>query len=276
MHKETLKEALKRLRIKPEFIVFDTNPDHPEHYFKTDYIDNNTIYSTYNFTTYDNEEISKEFIKTQEELYKDFPTYKASVLLGEWVANNDAIFRNINIIEDYEFKSPISYLDPAYSSGGDNTSLCVLDKVSDKYYAFIFQEQKPAVDPYIMNTIKIIMGNLNVNILCIEDRDDIKGSGALTCEYVSLRDNMENYFRIAPTRPKTNKHARIVSLLTPFTYNKMHLLDYSSRSVFRDIYSYNGDGKVHDDVLDALSAAYLIMSLNYRDRSRHFTKFTFI
>ncbi|AHH07265.1 Putative terminase-like family protein (plasmid) [Borrelia crocidurae DOU] len=56
----------------------------------------------------------------------------------------------------------------------------------------------------------------------------------------------------------------------------MHLLDYSSRSVFRDIYSYNGDGKVHDDAFDALSAAYLIMSLNYRDRIRHFTKFTFI
>ncbi|WP_024653074.1 phage terminase large subunit, partial [Borrelia persica] len=39
LHKETLKEALKRLRVKPEFIIFDTNPDHPEHYFKTDYID---------------------------------------------------------------------------------------------------------------------------------------------------------------------------------------------------------------------------------------------
>ncbi|ETZ17543.1 putative terminase-like family protein [Borrelia duttonii CR2A] len=87
---------------------------------------------------------------------------------------------------------------------------------------------------------------------------------------------MENYFRIAPTRPKTDKYARIVSLLTPFTYNKMHLLYYSSRSAFSDIYSCNGDGEVHDDALDALSAAYLIMSLNYRDRSRHFTKFTFI
>uniref|UniRef100_UPI0002F37CE0 phage terminase large subunit family protein n=1 Tax=Borrelia duttonii TaxID=40834 RepID=UPI0002F37CE0 len=158
----------------------------------------------------------------------------------------------------------------------DNIALCVLEKVSDKYYAFIFQDQKPAVDPYVMNTIKVIMGNLNVNTLYIEDRDDIKGSGALTREYVRLRDNMENYFRIAPTRPKTNKHARIVSFLKPFTYNKMHLLDYSSRSLFSDIYSYNGDGEVHDDALDVLSVAYLIMSLNYRDRSQHFTKFTFI
>ncbi|AHH07750.1 Putative terminase-like family protein (plasmid) [Borrelia crocidurae DOU] len=78
----------------------------------------------------------------------------------------------------------------------------------------------------------------------------------MTREYIKLRDNMQNYFRIALIRPKTNKHARIVSLLTPFTYNKMHLLDYSSRSVFSDICSYNGAGKVYDDVLDALSAAY--------------------
>nr|WP_051410773.1 hypothetical protein [Borrelia duttonii] len=128
----------------------------------------------------------------------------------------------------------------------------------DKYYAFIFQDQKPAVDPCIMNTIKIIMGNLMYNTLYIEDSNDIKGAGSLTRKYVRLRDNMQNYFRIAPTRPKTNKHARIVSLLTPFTYNKMHLLDYSSRSVFNDIYSYNGDVKIHDDALDALSAAYLL------------------
>ncbi|AFI31939.1 hypothetical protein Q7M_1483 (plasmid) [Borrelia crocidurae str. Achema] len=126
-----------------------------------------------------------------------------------------------------------------------------------------------------MNTI-VIMGNLNVNTLYIEDRDYIKGSGSLTREYVRLRDNMQNYFRIAPTRPKINKHTRIVSLLTPFTYNKMHLLDYSSSSVFSDIYSYNGDDKVHDNALDVLSAAYLIMSLNYRDRRQHFIKFTFI
>ncbi|WP_049752320.1 hypothetical protein [Borrelia duttonii] len=87
---------------------------------------------------------------------------------------------------------------------------------------------------------------------------------------------MKNYFKIAPTRPKTNKHTRIVSLLTPFTYENMYLLDYNESSVFHDIYSYKGDRCSHDDALDALSAAYLIMSLNYRDRSQHFTKFTFI
>ncbi|MBW6187427.1 terminase family protein, partial [Pseudomonas aeruginosa] len=35
LHKETLIECLKRLRVGKQTIIFDTNPDHPEHYFKT-------------------------------------------------------------------------------------------------------------------------------------------------------------------------------------------------------------------------------------------------
>ncbi|QFP42703.1 PBSX family phage terminase large subunit, partial (plasmid) [Borrelia miyamotoi] len=71
LHKETLIECLKRLRVGKQTIIFDTNPDHPEHYFKTDYIDNTNTYFTYNFTTYDNALIPADFIKTQEQLYKD-------------------------------------------------------------------------------------------------------------------------------------------------------------------------------------------------------------
>ncbi|AHH11415.1 Putative terminase-like family protein (plasmid) [Borrelia coriaceae ATCC 43381] len=138
LHKETLIECLKRLRVGMQTIIFDTNPDSPDHFFKTDYIDNTNTYSTYNFTTYDNNLISKEFIKTQEEIYKDKPTYKAKVLLGEWVAPCDAIFTNINVTSEHEFVNPIAYLDPAYSIGGDNTALCVLERVDNKYYAFLF------------------------------------------------------------------------------------------------------------------------------------------
>ncbi|WP_210378315.1 PBSX family phage terminase large subunit, partial [Borreliella garinii] len=103
LHKQTLEEVLKRLRCAQETIIFDTNPDHPEHYFKTDYIDNVATFKTYKFTTYDNVLLSKEFIKTQEKLYKDIPAYKARVLLGEWIASTDSIFTQINITQDYVF-----------------------------------------------------------------------------------------------------------------------------------------------------------------------------
>nr|WP_281506694.1 terminase family protein [Borrelia parkeri] len=64
LHKETLIEYLKRLRVGMQTIIFDTNPESPEHFFKRNYIDNTKIYSTYNFTTYDNGLISRDFIKT--------------------------------------------------------------------------------------------------------------------------------------------------------------------------------------------------------------------
>ncbi|WP_410521963.1 terminase large subunit domain-containing protein, partial [Borreliella garinii] len=76
--------------------------------------------------------LSKGFIETQEKLYKEMPTYRARVLLGEWIASADSIFTQINITQDYMFTSPIAYLDPAFSIGGDNTALCVMERVDDK------------------------------------------------------------------------------------------------------------------------------------------------
>ncbi|WP_418454072.1 PBSX family phage terminase large subunit [Borreliella lusitaniae] len=270
LHKQTLEEVLKRLRCGQETIIFDTNPDHPEHYFKTDYIDNTATFKTYNFTTYDNVLLSKEFIQTQEELYKDTPAYKARVLLGEWIASTDSIFTEINFTQDFVFTSSVAYLDPAFSVGGDNTALCVMQKVDDKYYAFVFQEQRPVNDPYIMNMVKTVLENFNVHTLYLEDRDNTKGAGALTREYMMLRSNMRHNFKIVPVKPRSNKFSRIASLITPFTYKKLYIAKYSSASVFNDIYSYRGDNKTHDDALDAISAAYLILSLGYKERSEHF------
>ncbi|SCW39969.1 phage terminase, large subunit, PBSX family [Borreliella japonica] len=166
--------------------------------------------------------LSKEFIKTQEKLYKDIPAYKARVLLGEWIASTDSIFTQINVTQDYVFTSSIAYLDPAFSIGGDNTTLCVMDRVDDKYYVFVFQEQRPVNDPCIMNMVKTVLENFNVHTLYLEDRDNTKGAGVLTREYMTLRNNMSHYFRIVPIKPKSNKFSRIASLITPFTYKKLN------------------------------------------------------
>ncbi|WP_434757217.1 PBSX family phage terminase large subunit (plasmid) [Borrelia puertoricensis] len=276
LHKETLIECLKRLRVGMQAIIFDTNPDSPEHFFKTDYIDNTKIYSTYNFTTYDNELISRDFIKTQEELYRDIPTYKARVLLGEWVSSCDAIFTNVNLTSNHEFISPIAYLDPAYSIGGDNTALCVLERVDQSYYAFIFQEKLPVGDPKMLNTIKTILTNLNVHKLYVEDRDDISGHGNVTKMFLKLRAGMSHKFKIAPIKPISNKFTRIATLIEPFATSKLSIMDYSSKSAVSDIYKYKGDGKSDDDSLDSLSASYMLLTLSMRTLRAHFTKIRFL
>ncbi|AOW96192.1 PBSX family phage terminase large subunit [Borrelia miyamotoi] len=278
LHKETLIECLKRLRVGKQSIIFDTNPDHPEHYFKTDYIDNTDIYATYNFTTYDNALIPLDFIKTQEQLYKDQPTYKARVLLGEWVASNEAIFTNVNLIskEKYEFKSPIAYLDPAYSIGCDNSALCVLERLDNKYYAFIFQDKLPASDPRVLNTIMTILENLNVHTLYIEDRDNTTGKGSITKVFINLRAHMNHHYRIAPIKPISNKFTRIATLIGPINSSNLSILDFSSKSAIADIYKYKGDDKTNDDSIDSLSALYMLLTLNKSSLKAHFTKIRFI
>ncbi|WP_338321048.1 PBSX family phage terminase large subunit [Borrelia miyamotoi] len=277
LYKEILIECLKRLRVGKQTIIFDTpNPDHPKHYFKTDYIDNTNIYATYNFTTYDNALIPADFIKTQEQLYKDSLTYKARVLLGEWVAFHDTIFTNVNLVSNYEFKAPIAYLDPAYSIGGDNSALCVLERLDNKFYAFVFQEKLPASDPRVLNTIKTILENLNVHTLYIEDRDNTTGQGSITKTFTVLRAHMNHYYRIAPIKPISNKFTRIATLIGPITSSNLSILDFSSKSAISDIYKYKGDGKSDDDSLDSLSALYMLLTLDKRALKAHFTKIRFL
>lgn len=276
MHKETLLEIMKRLRQKPSIIIFDTNPDHPAHYFKSDYIDKKDIYRTYNFSIYDNPLNLKDFIETQEMIYKNLSAYKARVLLGEWTASTDACFNEVILNCDYTFKSPIMYVDPAFSVGMDNTAICVLERVGDKYYAYIYQDRKPISDNSILSAINVLAENFNINTLYVEDRDNTDGHGFLTKIMISLRQSMNHYFKISAVKPLSNKFVRICTLIPLFNARKIEFLKIIDKNVINDIYSYNGASKGKDDALDALSACYLLLSLEYKDKLKHFSKSRYI
>ncbi|AHH14621.1 PBSX family phage terminase large subunit [Borrelia hermsii] len=276
MHKETLLEIMKRLRQKPAIIIFDTNPDNPAHYFKSDYIDKKDIYRTYNFSIYDNPLNLKDFIETQEMIYNNLSAYKARVLLGEWTASTDACFNEVILNCDYTFKSPIMYVDPAFSVGMDNTAICVLERVGDKYYAYIYQDRKPISDNSILNAICVLAENFNINTLYVEDRDNTDGHGFLTKIMISLRQSMNHYFKISAVKPLSNKFVRICTLIPLFNARKIEFLKIMDKKVINDIYSYSGAFKGKDDALDALSACYLLLSLEYKDKHKHFSTSRYI
>ncbi|AWG43308.1 PBSX family phage terminase large subunit (plasmid) [Candidatus Borreliella tachyglossi] len=276
MHKETLLEVMKRLRQEPAIIIFDTNPDHPAHYFKTDYIDNEDVYRTYNFSVYDNPLNTSDFIETQEMIYKNLTAYKARVLLGEWTASVDACFNEVILNEDYVFKSPIMYIDPAFSLGMDNTAICVLERIGDKYYTYIYQDRKPISDGSILNAISVLAENFNINTLYVEDRDNTNGHGFLTKIMISIRGSLNHYFKIAAVKPLSNKFMRICTLIPLFSARRIEFLKITDKNVINDIYCYSGDSKGRDDCLDALSACYLLLSLQHQDKLKHFTKIKYI
>ncbi|WKC58480.1 PBSX family phage terminase large subunit [Borrelia sp. P9F1] len=276
LSQEVIQEALKRLRIGKRTAIFDTNPDFPTHFFKTDYIDQTRIYTTYNFTTYDNETLASDFIHEQEITYEHLPTYRARVLLGEWVASDCSIFHQIEFSDDYKFSAPICYIDPAFTIGGDNTAICILEKHKDKLYAYIYQDKRPVYDDDILYRIKTIIDGFNVRILFIEDRDSVKGVGRLTQTLISLRNQCDTLFKIAPVKPISNKFNRICSLIPIFNSKLVEFLKDIDKTVINDIYAYKGDGKTCDDALDSLANAYLLLMGSIKEKQTHFTKIKYL
>ncbi len=72
-----------------------------------------------------------------------------------------------------------------------------MERIDDKYYAFVFQYQRSANDPYIINMVKTVLENFNVHALYLEDRDN----------------NMSHNFRIVPGKPSSSKFSRMTSLI---------------------------------------------------------------
>lgn len=87
---------------------------------------------------------------------------------------------------------------------------------------------------------------------------------------------MNHYFKISAVKPLSNKFVRICTLIPLFNARKIEFLKIIDKNVINDIYSYSGASKGKDDALDALSACYLLLSLEYKDKLKHFSKSRYI
>lgn len=270
INKEALFEVLRRLRHAQETAIFDTNPDHPEHYFKKECVDNTKEFKTYNFTIYDNPHLSLSYIESQENIYARHPETRQRMLMGEWVSATECIFSHIKRADWFNFVQPIMYIDPAFSVGdkSDNTAFCIMEKVDDLYYCHIEQYKEPVYNT--LSKIQEAISTLGVVVVYVEDRDSIKGHGYLTKLLVQMSMQIETTFSIVPVRPISKKHLRINTLILPIHNEKIILLSQSTPSVFADIHTYKNDNKVNDDALDAMSACYLFLNNNIK-KTEYFT-----
>ncbi|AEW69258.1 Hypothetical protein KK9_1052 (plasmid) [Borreliella garinii BgVir] len=74
----------------------------------------------------------------------------------------------------------------------------------------------------------------------------------------------------------SNKFKRICALIPLFNSRKIEFLKIISKNIVNDIYSYKGGGKTKDDALDSLANAYLLLTLNYKEKLFHFGKFKYL
>ena len=91
-------EILQRCSKDGARVVVDSNPDNPQHWFKTDYIDNNdpkTKKIIFHFTIDDNTFLSKRYIEGIKARTPSGMLYDRAIL-GLWVSGEGAIYRDFD------------------------------------------------------------------------------------------------------------------------------------------------------------------------------------
>ena len=91
-------EILQRCSKDGARVIVDSNPDQPQHWFKTDYIDNNdpkTKKITFHFTIDDNTHLSKRYIEGIKARTPSGMFYERAIL-GLWVSGDGAVYRDFD------------------------------------------------------------------------------------------------------------------------------------------------------------------------------------
>ena len=91
-------EILQRCSTDGARVIVDSNPDQPQHWFKTDYIDNNdpkTKKITFHFTIDDNTHLSKRYIEGIKARTPSGMFYERAIL-GLWVSGDGAVYRDFD------------------------------------------------------------------------------------------------------------------------------------------------------------------------------------
>ena len=147
-HPQAIREIVTRMSGADDYgnsvarFFWDTNPDHPDHFIKKDFMENDEIDKVVtHFAFTDNEKLPIEYIEqTMAALPKNSIAYKRGIE-GLWVAGGDVIY------SDYEFKSmkdidPLKEFDEIiagcdFGRGGQSPyAFLLIGRISEDYYIF--------------------------------------------------------------------------------------------------------------------------------------------
>lgn len=108
-------EIVQRCSKEGARLICDTNPDNPQHWLKTDYIDNHdpkARIKSFHFTIDDNTFLSKDYVDTLKAATPSGMFYERSIL-GLWVTGNGVVYKDFNkatmVIPDSEVPENLTY-----------------------------------------------------------------------------------------------------------------------------------------------------------------------
>lgn len=177
-NEKVFKEIISRCSGDGARIVFDTNPDNPEHWLKKEYIDSkseNII--SYHFELDDNTFLSPRYIQNIKESTPSGMFYDRDIR-GLWVTGEGVVYSDfdsnkhfISDVSDVEFETYIAGVDWGYSHFG---SIVVfgIDKLNNWYLLEEHAKQFKEIDYWAEVALDIKTRYGNINFYCDSARPE--------------------------------------------------------------------------------------------------------
>lgn len=177
-NEKVFKEIISRCSGDGARIVFDTNPDNPEHWLKKEYIDSkseNII--SYHFELDDNTFLSPRYIQNIKESTPSGMFYDRDIR-GLWVTGEGVVYSDfnsnkhfINDVDNIEFETYIAGVDWGYSHFG---SIVVfgIDKQNNWYLLEEHAKQFKEIDYWADVALDIKARYGNINFYCDSARPE--------------------------------------------------------------------------------------------------------
>ena len=177
LHNDFVKEVISRCSYPGARIFIDTNPENPQHYIKTDYIDKDgqrlssgrVNIRAFNFTLFDNEALDAEYV---ESIVKSTPTgmYTDRDIYGRWVSPEGVVYPDFrpelyvspDTIADMDFERYFAGVDWGYEHFGA-VVVCGVRSDGVTVTTDIYAAQHEEIDYWvgIAKSIKERCGNIN-------------------------------------------------------------------------------------------------------------------
>lgn len=261
-NKYVFKEIMDRCSSDGAKIICDTNPDHPQHWLKVDYLDNDKpevrTVSTH-FTLEDNEAfLGEEYINDQKAMTPSGMMYERDIL-GLWVSGEGMVYQDFDkkrmlvdeVPKDLHYYAGVDW-------GFEHKGSIVLFGDDDKGNTYLIEEhtKKHKFIDYWVKIAKDIQKRYGYNVTFFID-------GARP-------DNYNEFLRNGISARNANKArmAGIESVAKLMKLGRFFVLGSAVQSFLDEIYTYIWDDKTgepvkqNDDVMDAMRYAIYNEHLN--------------
>lgn len=261
-NKYVFKEIMDRCSEDGAKIICDTNPDHPQHWLKVDYLDNDKpevrTVSTH-FTLEDNKDfLGEEYINDQKAMTPSGMMYERDIL-GLWVSGEGMVYQDFDkkrmlvdkVPKDLHYYAGVDW-------GFDHKGSIVLFGDDDKGNTYLVEEHTKK-HKFIDYWIKIA-----------QDMQKKYGYNLTFWADSARPDNVNEFLRAGISVRNANKArmAGIESVAKLMKLGRFFVLESAVQSFLDEIYTYIWDEntgepiKKNDDVMDAMRYAIYNEHLN--------------